>query len=193
MVSYGSIDEGKNGVNGTNGKEDETTPLVEDSILSPLGNKNVERSLLTKLTFRWFTPILHKGNEKKKLDQDDLDMVPLPDDCTTSDICSTFDKHWAQELQSASPSLVRALWRSFGLDYVRAGVLKMIHDLCIFVGPQVLHAIIVFLRDPDAPLWHGLGLALAVTVSQISMSLCLRHYFFKVRLFGCAHVVGRGL
>jgi len=57
--------------------------------------------------------------------------------------------------------------------------LKFVHDLNVFVGPQVLHAIIVFLREPQAPLWHGLVLTVVITVSQIAMSLCLRHYFFK--------------
>lgn len=38
---------------------------------------------------------------------------------------------------------------------------------------------IVFLRNPESPIWHGLAFTAAVTVSQLTMSLCLRHYFFK--------------
>jgi ATP-binding cassette, subfamily C (CFTR/MRP), member 1 len=38
---------------------------------------------------------------------------------------------------------------------------------------------IMFLRNPDSPLSYGLGLTTLVTLSQLTMSLCLRHYFFK--------------
>jgi hypothetical protein len=118
--------------------------------------------------------MLHKGNEKKSLDQEDLAMIPLPDDCSTDNVTNKFDVFWSEELQGPNPSLLRALFRAFGDEFVRAGVLKLVHDLSIFVGPQVLHAIIVFLRTADSPLWHGLGLTAAVTISQLLMSFCLR-------------------
>jgi len=142
-------------------------------------------SVWSKLTFHWFTPVLERGNEKKKLDQEDLDVLPLPNDCKTNTVTSTFEYYWEKELQNrasgSGASLVRALYKSFGADYIRAGILKLVHDLCVFVGPQVLHGMIVFLRDAHAPLWHGFGFTVAVTLSQLTMSLCLRHYFFKVR------------
>ena len=139
-----------------------------------------------RLTFQWFTDILYRGNEQNRLDQEDLQIIPLPKTCETKFIMDTFDVFWKQELAKPSPSFVRALFRAFGKDYMVAGMLKLGHDLSIFVGPQVLHAIIVFLRTPEASVWEGLGLTLAVTVSQIAMSLCLRHYFFKVCLFVCS-------
>jgi ABC-type bacteriocin/lantibiotic exporter with double-glycine peptidase domain len=70
------------------------------------------------------------------------------------------------------------------LDFARAGLLKLVHDLCIFVGPQVLHGLIHFLRDADASMSEGILLTLAVTLSQLTMSFCLRHYFFKCYLTG---------
>ena len=134
-------------------------------------------SIFSRLVFHWFTPILHRGNEKKRLDQEDLGLIPLPLDCQTKEIQNIFDHFWDE--QAKEPSLIRSLFAAFGADYLRAGVLKLVHDLCVFVGPQVLHAVIVFLRTPNAPLWQGLLLTLGVTLSQIAMSLCLRHYFFK--------------
>jgi hypothetical protein len=148
---------------------------------SGLGTPSALAALWSKLTFRWFRPILERGNDKKKLDPADLDLIPLPDDCSTSRVTASFDRYWDRELEKhpASPSLVRALCRSFGPEFVRAGCLKLVHDLMVFVGPNVLHAMIVFLRDPSAPTWHGVALAAVVTASQAAMSLCLRHYFFK--------------
>jgi hypothetical protein len=54
----------------------------------------------------------------------------------------------------------------------------------IFVGPQVLNQMILFLSDDTAPISRGLWLTVAVTISQLMMSFCLRHYFFKCYKFG---------
>lgn len=144
------------------------------------------QSLWSKLVFQWFVPVLERGNQNKKLEQDDLSLVPLPYDCTTESVMNQFEKEWEQEKRDSQekgkdPSLIRALYLAFGADYFRAGFLKLVNDLCTFVGPQVLNQMVLFLRSPNASLWYGLALTLAVTVSQITMSICLRHYFFKVR------------
>jgi ATP-binding cassette subfamily C (CFTR/MRP) protein 1 len=181
MASYGSIPDAS--AASTNGHA-ETTPLISIAESEKAAAKVLERSLWSRMIFGWFTPILHKGNEKKSLDQEDLFMIPLPDDCSTTNVTNEFDTYWMEEKKLANPSLLRALFRAFGAEFVRAGFLKLVHDLSIFVGPQVLHAIIVFLRTPDAPLWHGLALTGAVTVSQLLMTICLRHYFFKLYATG---------
>ena len=71
------------------------------------------------------------------------------------------------------PSLIRALYRAFGADFLRAGLLKLVHDSNLFVGPQVLNRLIQFMRNKDAPLSQGLGLMLIVTGAQIVMSFCV--------------------
>jgi hypothetical protein len=156
----------------------------------------------TNLVFAWFTPLLDRGNAQKKLDPEDMDLVPFPDHCDTQGIFATFEEYWQQELQNAAqqkeksrkhgtksskqpqPSLVTTLIRAFGREFAMAGLLKFIHDSCIFVGPQVLNAMIYYLRDAQAPVYHGLGLTLLVTSSQLAMSFCLRHYFFKCYMVG---------
>lgn len=138
------------------------------------------RTTWERLIFGWFTPLLERGNSKKKLDQDDLELIPLPEDCKTDKVAYDFDYYWTLQLEKGeNPSLLKALAFAFGGEFLRAGALKLMHDLCVFVGPQVLHGMIVFLRNPDSPLWHGLGFTTAVTASQLTMSICLRHYFFK--------------
>lgn len=186
----------------TNAAPSESTPLLpsENGASTIPAEPSCERqdrignaSWFSRLTFQWFTPVLERGNEKKKLDQEDLSLVPLPDDCTTEVVTAIWDRHWkpptmgaasSSKATAAPPSssnflLVATLARAFGGDFIRAGFLKLVHDLCVFVGPQVLHGMIVFLRsDSDRDWWHGLALTLTVTVSQLVMSLCLRHYFF---------------
>ncbi|KAG7364336.1 multidrug ABC transporter permease/ATPase [Nitzschia inconspicua] len=168
----------------------------------------------SKLTFGWMAPMMRLGNAKKRLDPEDILHIPLPTDCRTDFLSAAFEARWNEELErsklkhtrwkkdpnggettnntsstknrrNSEPSLIRALFRAFGSDYLIGGfILKFVHDSCIFVGPQVLHGLILYLGSTDAPLSRGLGLTLAVTVSQLCMSFCLRHYFFKCYKFG---------
>lgn len=151
-----------------------------DSLLSDRGHKIPKRSIWSRLIFGWFEPLLILGNEQRYLDQKDLETVPLPEDCRTANVLQRFDRFWQHELiHETKPSLARALFRSYRKDFMVAGVLKLLHDICVFVGPQVLHGIITFLRDPSQDFSYGLSLVALVTLSQLCMSLCLRHYFFK--------------
>ena len=56
------------------------------------------------------------------------------------------------------PSLIKALYHAFGSDFLRAGLLKLIHDASLFVGPQVLNRLIQFMRNRDASLSYGIML-----------------------------------
>ena len=71
------------------------------------------------------------------------------------------------------PSLIKALYHAFGSDFVRAGLLKLIHDTNLFVGPQVLNRLIRFLRNKDAPLSYGLTLMLIGTFFFFFFFVCL--------------------
>jgi hypothetical protein len=195
MTSYGSIAPSLDKPDVVSGVT-ETSPLVNGlDTVDPVESA----SWWSKLFFGWMGPILDAGNKKQRLDPEDLDAVPLPVDCSTKYVLEEFDKYWEEEKRIAAerkepktgsqlwfhaPSLFRSLAYAFGLDFARAGLLKLVHDLCIFVGPQVLHGLIHFLRNANAPLSEGLLLTLAVTLSQLTMSFCLRHYFFKCYLTG---------
>lgn len=142
-----------------------------------------------KLVFGWMAVLMRLGNKKKRLDPEDLDDFPLPQDCSTDHLSQAFEEAWNHQLlleaNNSNPSLARALFQAFGFDFVVGGFcLKFIHDSALFVGPQVLNGIIRFLQDENAPLSRGMWLTVAVTISQLTMSLCLRHYFFKCYKFG---------
>jgi hypothetical protein len=159
---------------------EETSPLLQPSHDKIPETRRWSPNAWTQLTFQWFTPILELGNAKQRLEQADLDLVPMPASCRTDAVHCRFEHYWQEEIQtSTSPSLVRALFRAFGRDYLVAGLLKCVHDVSVFVGPITLHNMVIFLRSADAPLWHGLFWTGAVTCSQILMSICLRHYFFQ--------------
>lgn len=40
--------------------------------------------------------------------------------------------------------------RAFGLPFLFAAFLKLIHDICQFIGPIMLREMIAFLNDKDA-------------------------------------------
>jgi len=242
-------------------------PLYESQLWSRLV------AAWSHLVFHWFTPVLHRGNERNKLEREDMELVPFPQDCDTQGIVENFTHHWnrqfvwslqhqqqkknkarinttnhnnnhpertpttagtgeEEEVQqqqnyiqendnttnntdnadasntnnnnkpesplfkffittttsttttAATPSLAMALMHSFGNEFLKAGILKLGHDSCLFVGPQVLNAMIYYLRDAGAPRSRGLALTLAVTCSQLTMSFCLRHYFFNCFVVG---------
>ena len=183
----GTFEEFNESSNDVNSSNTDTTFILEKSSQSPF----------SALTFQWIVPLLQRGNEKDQLNPDDLRTIPLPPSCTTKTVADIFEECWNDELDrmkkscdstTSKPyeaSLSWCLVRAFIKDYIKAGFLKLIHDLNVFVGPIVLHGLIQFLRSPASEaIKHGLMLTAAVTVSQTIMSFCLRHYFFKCYLTG---------
>jgi hypothetical protein len=76
MASYGSVPAANGKGHGNGNGNAATTPLISN--FEKEAAKVMERSLWSRFILGWFTPILHKGNEKKKLDQEDLVLIPLP-------------------------------------------------------------------------------------------------------------------
>jgi len=189
--SYGSI----------NNSDTEEDPLLapeesrKDSKPEPFILETTPLNPLSALTFQWFVPLLKIGNAKDRLDPEDLKQIPLPPSCETKNAMAEFEKYWKEDVREyklaqqdqkkeREPSLAWCLTKAFIKDYIKAGFLKLIHDINVFVGPIVLHGLIQFLRDPYANMQEGIVLTATVTVSQILMSFCLRHYFFKCYLTG---------
>jgi hypothetical protein len=101
------------------------------------------------LTFAWIAPVLHRGAAVKQLYQADLPLLPkdiAPDIC--GDLLWT---SWKRELISTSssdeskPSLLTAVFRSFGWRYIRLGFLKLINDALNFAGPIFLNGVLGYL------------------------------------------------
>eukprot|EP00934_Nitzschia_sp_Nitz4_P009275 Nitzschia sp. Nitz4//scaffold39_size137210//112596//117089//NITZ4_003219-RA/size137210-augustus-gene-0.186-mRNA-1//1//CDS//3329550443//9265//frame0 len=136
------------------------------------------------LVFGWFTPVLDLMQAKLdngiSPDLEDPDIPPLPTHESSEFLLQHFESTWKQEQEQkkVNASLAWCLWKSYSPLFLKAGILKAIHDCLQFVGPQVLNCLVQFLRSPTENLSEGLMLTLAVTFSQLIMNLCLRHYFF---------------
>ena len=52
----------------------------------------------TSLTFNWISPLLAIGNTIGQLNIDDLELLPLPEDCKTEEVYDVFLRCWNLEL-----------------------------------------------------------------------------------------------
>ena len=68
--------------------------------------------------------------------------------------------------------------RSFGLPFCLAAVLKLIHDICQFIGPVMLDKMLTFLKDADADQSDGYKFAAIMFIAALFQSICLRNYFY---------------
>jgi ATP-binding cassette subfamily C (CFTR/MRP) protein 1 len=163
----------------------EDEPLLTRNRRDSTSIWSILAGLWRSLVFGWFTPVLKGIQEQLDLGRSpDLEneeaIPPLPKEDSTSYLTSQFEELWKKEQQTAEqPSLVPCLWKAFSPLFIQAGFLKAIHDCLQFVGPQVLNGLIQFLRTPSDSMSTGIMLTATVTVAQLCMSLCLRHYFFR--------------
>ncbi|XP_064415228.1 multidrug resistance-associated protein 1 isoform X2 [Latimeria chalumnae] len=75
------------------------------------------------------------------------------------------------------PSLFKALCRTFGPYFLMSFVYKAIHDLLMFVGPEILRLLIQFVNNKDAPNWHGYIYTALLFVSALMQTVVLHQYF----------------
>ena len=133
------------------------------------------------LTFQWMQDLLILGNQRA-LEASDL--YPLLEKDKASYIYKQFKTQWNKQLNKAkssankTPSLTYALMSAYGYPFLCAGILKLINDSCQFVGPYLLNKLIKLLSDPTQPSTMGYYYVLGLFLSNVTMSLCLRQYFW---------------
>lgn len=73
--------------------------------------------------------------------------------------------------------LVKTLFRTFYLILLKSFLLKLVHDILMFLNPQLLKLLISFANDPDTYLWTGYLYSILLFVVALIQSLCLQYYF----------------
>ncbi len=133
--------------------------------------------LWSTLTFSWMRPLLQVGNQRALEMRDLYELAPQD---SSEGVYRKFKHFWAEQLQknAANPSLVYTFMHAFGKPFLAAGGLKLIHDTSIFVGPYLLNALIKFLNDPSQPTSTGMWYVLGLFLANLTMSICLRQYFW---------------
>lgn len=78
------------------------------------------------------------------------------------------------ELVTGRPSLFSSMVKSFGFPFFMASILKLIHDICQFVGPVMLSKVIDFLEDDD-PNLPKVGIPIPYSFSEHRLHLRSDH------------------
>ncbi|XP_040290616.1 canalicular multispecific organic anion transporter 1-like [Bufo bufo] len=60
---------------------------------------------------------------------------------------------------------------------LQSAFFKLVHDLLVFVNPQILKAMVSFTSNPEEYLWKGFFYAALLLVTALIQSLCLQQYF----------------
>ncbi|KAJ2891457.1 hypothetical protein GGI21_005852, partial [Coemansia aciculifera] len=127
------------------------------------------------------SPLLKLG-QRKNISQDDLWEVPLS--IAPVNIAETFDTNWQSEIDHRArrtPSLLRALWKTVGVPYALAGVLKLVQDILQFAQPALLSLLLGFVSshatDSPQPMSYGYFYAGSFLALQGIQTLFLHQYF----------------
>ncbi|XP_005144314.2 ATP-binding cassette sub-family C member 3 isoform X1 [Melopsittacus undulatus] len=75
------------------------------------------------------------------------------------------------------PSFLKALLRTFGPYFLIGSFFKLIQDLLSFVNPQLLSALIGFIKNKDAPAWWGFVIAALMFICAVLQTLILHQHF----------------
>ncbi|KAM4634684.1 multidrug resistance-associated protein 1 [Polymixia lowei] len=75
------------------------------------------------------------------------------------------------------PSLFWALCLTFGPYFLISSLYKIIQDILMFVGPEILRLLIRFVNNADAPSWQGYFYTALLLVCTCLQTLILQKYF----------------
>ncbi|XP_071985544.1 ATP-binding cassette sub-family C member 2-like [Engystomops pustulosus] len=73
--------------------------------------------------------------------------------------------------------LFKTLIRTFSNILLQSAFFKLIHDLLVFVSPQILKALVSFTSDPQDYQWKGFFYAVLLLLAAVIQSFCLQQYF----------------
>ncbi|XP_054850774.1 multidrug resistance-associated protein 1-like isoform X1 [Eublepharis macularius] len=75
------------------------------------------------------------------------------------------------------PSLFKVLYKTFGPYFLMSFLFKALHDLMMFMGPEILKLLIKFVNDKNAPSWQGYFYTALLLISAGLQTLVLHQYF----------------
>lgn len=104
-------------------------------------------------------------------------------DCHEVKILNPKDPKDSNQDNQLCASVVKALAKAFGAQFVRGSFLKFIHDTMVFVSPILLKRIIGY-ADGNEELWKGIGYALALLFVTSLQSVILAKYFYDMYAIG---------
>ncbi|XP_021060825.1 canalicular multispecific organic anion transporter 1 [Mus pahari] len=109
----------------------------------------------------------HGLTKKQSQSQDVLVLEETKKKKKKSEATKDFPKSW----------LVKALFKTFYGVILKSIILKLAHDIFVFLNPQLLKFLISFVKDPDSYPWVGYIYAILMFAVTLIQSLALQCYF----------------
>eukprot|EP00698_Gefionella_okellyi_P018645 TRINITY_DN5614_c0_g1_i1.p1 TRINITY_DN5614_c0_g1~~TRINITY_DN5614_c0_g1_i1.p1 ORF type:complete len:1527 (-),score=457.46 TRINITY_DN5614_c0_g1_i1:33-4613(-) len=149
----------------------QTTPRTANGV-----KENYKWNFFTWVVFAWILRFIKYFTPEKNL-------TPVPVSLTESEKAKTayekFESNWAVECQKPKPSVLRAWFATFGVEYLMLGWWKVVDSICIwFAAYWLIRQFIVFARDPVTvtnPPYNGYLLALGMILSSAARAFALNH------------------
>ncbi|KAG1678468.1 Multidrug resistance-associated protein 1 [Nymphon striatum] len=129
-------------------------------------------SYFSQIWFWWIFPLMLKGSKKTLLNEDVYDLNE-----------ESQAKILADELEDnlKGSSLLKALFKQFGLRFFLASVVISFSSLLAFVTPLIINTLIDFISS-DEPLWRGVLYAAILLISN-----CLNAFMSESSVFKFMH------
>ena len=108
---------------------------------------------------------------------EDQDLYPLLSKDKTDLTSSKLEVAWKQEEESGSPSLSRAIRKALGFEFIMAGFIKFVYDTLQFVAPQLLKAIVGYLKDDVPKSDKGWWIGSLLCLNAVCQTVLLHQYF----------------
>ncbi|KFQ48159.1 Canalicular multispecific organic anion transporter 1, partial [Nestor notabilis] len=114
----------------------------------------------------------HANNISKAQSQDVL-VLKQPkkkkkkDDKGDSSPCKDYPRGW----------LLKTLCKTFWQNLLLSVAFKVVHDVIVFISPQLLKLLVAFVSDEESFAWQGYVYAILLFLVALIQSLCLQQYF----------------
>ncbi|XP_012941427.1 multidrug resistance-associated protein 4, partial [Aplysia californica] len=149
-------------------------------------NPTLKANFLSRATFWWLNPLFKKGYTQP-LEETDLYNV-VPND-SSEYLGNKLELEWEKQLKrrekGQKPSLLRALFNVFGVQYILVGLVVLMEEGTKVVQPLLLGGLIRYFT-PDSNMERKEAWLYAMGVSLCAVMLAVAHhpYFFCVQRIG---------
>ncbi|XP_063790449.1 multidrug resistance-associated protein 1-like [Pseudophryne corroboree] len=87
-------------------------------------------------------------------------------------------------MQMDNKSLLKIIFRAFGLLYLLSALLMALYTAFLFISPELLRLLLDRLKDPTAPTWQSLAVAVLLFICPCGQSLFLQQHDYICYVIG---------
>ena len=125
--------------------------------------------------------------KKYSTNDEDVLMKTIRDSERTPLINTSLPAHPINPASVKNPLYINSVWimvKTYWIPFLFGAVLRLCNDSLLFVSPQLLKLMIVFMQNPDEPYWHGVVYAVLLVLVSIIQSLFFNQHFDVVFRLG---------